>query len=203
MGRDRHRHRRAAFRDHHIHIHHNQSRNVKGGFLEIAVGRSNDVLIDHNVSDDVDKFVGASRVKNIEIRNNTVRRTRLPHIRKEAEFPLSTVFWSFNDKGDDEFHVSRNLFVVDASQRLCKGPDRKLGIAPRTREGNQYYSINGGMDTVLGQPLLPSETVAAPSFVNPAAGDYRLKGAPLAKDYVGAYPPGQPRWRAGLLRAAD
>ena len=183
---------------HHVHIHHNVSRNVKGGFLEIA-GKSHDVLVEHNVSDDVDKFVGASNVRNIEIRHNTVLRTRLTHIPKEADFPLRTVFWTFNSKGDDEFHVHDNLFVLDASQRVYLGPQHTLGFIARTRGGNQYYSPNGDINTMLGQPMVAGETVAAPHFVNAAAGDYQLKGASTSGPWAGAYQPGKPQWKAGLL----
>jgi hypothetical protein len=191
------------YRAHHVHIHHNVSHNVKGGFLEIA-GRSHDVLVDHNLSDDVDKFVGGTHVRNVEIRNNTVLRTRLPHIPKEAQFPLATVFWSFNDKDDDEFHVTRNLFVLDAAQRVYKGPDHKLGITPVTQAGNQYFSPNGDIATVLQRPLAAGETVAAPRFADAARGDYRQRGAAArATPYAGAYPPGQPAWKAGLTRARD
>ncbi len=188
------------YRARHIHIHHNVSHNVKGGFLEIA-GKSDDVLIEHNVSDDVDKFVGGSNVRNIVIRNNTVLRTRLTHITHDADFPLRTVFWTFNDKGDDEFHVSANLFVLDATQRIYKGPEHKLGIVPRTRSGNQYYSANGVIATMLGLPLGADEVVAAPVFRDAARGDYRVRGQRGA-GYAGAYAPDQPLWHAGLLPGA-
>lgn len=181
---------------HHIRIHHNVSRNVKGGFIEIA-GKSNDVLIDHNVSDDVDKFVGASNVKNIEIRNNTVIRMRLPSFPAADFFPLGTVFWTFNDKGDDEFIVADNVFYLDAKQRLYKSAEHKLGITPLKRERNLYFTPNGDITTMLGQQRDASETVANPGFVNLAKGDYRMRKT-TGTGYQGAYPPGQPMWKAGL-----
>lgn len=167
------------YRAHHIHIHHNVSRNVKGGFVEIA-GASHDVLIEHNVSDDVDKFVGASQVRNVQIRHNTIMRLRLRHIPQNAAFPLATVFWTFNDKGDDEFEVSNNLFILDGNQRLYQGPDHKLGITPRQRFGNRYHSPNGDITRMLGQPLGADTVLPTGAFVDPARGDYRIKGRQAA-----------------------
>lgn len=181
---------------HHIRIHHNVSRNVKGGFLEIA-GKSNDVLVDHNVSDDVDKFVGASNVKRIEIRNNTVIRTRLPSFPASDFFPLGTVFWTFNDKGDDEFIVSDNVFYLDRLQRVYKGKDHPLGFIPVQRERNLYFSPNGDMRAMLGQPLAGDEAIAAPGFASLERGDYRIRKAAPGGKYQGAFPPGVPAWRAG------
>lgn len=181
---------------HHIRIHHNESRNVKGGFLEIA-GKSNDVLVDHNVSDDVDKFVGASNVKRVEIRNNTVIRMRLPNFPAADFFPLGTVFWTFNDKGDDEFTVTDNVFYLDRLQRVYKSAEHKLGIVPVKRERNIYYTPNGDIAKMLGQPLGADEMTSAPGFASLERGDYRI-GKRAGAGYQGAYRPGVPAWRAGL-----
>ncbi|MES3020259.1 MAG: right-handed parallel beta-helix repeat-containing protein [Pseudomonadota bacterium] len=184
------------FNAHHIRIHHNVSRNVKGGFVEIA-GKANDVLIDHNVSDDVDKFLGASNVKGIEVRNNTVIRTRLPAFPKSDFFPLGTVFWSFNDKADDQFTLSNNVFYLDRLQRLYKSTEHPLGIVPTTRERNLYFSPNADAAGMLGMPLAAGELVGDPRFVNAAKGDYRVRHKAGPGWYYGAYAPGRPLWQAG------
>ena len=187
---------------HDIHIHHNVSHNVKGGFLEIA-GRSQNVLVEHNLSVDVDKFVGASNVRNVRILNNTVVRLSLPNFPQSDFFPLGTVFWTFNAKGDDEFEVSGNLFVLDGRQRLFKSADHPLGITPKTRRRNVYSTPNGDVPAMLGQPLGTEDTVAKVTFVDPALEDYRVR-APAQQaggGYAGAFAPGVAPWRAGLQRS--
>ncbi|WP_231590633.1 right-handed parallel beta-helix repeat-containing protein [Hymenobacter terrenus] len=200
----------AAYSAHDIHVHHNVSRNVKGGFLEIA-GASQDVLIDHNVSDDVDKFVGGTNVKGVKILNNTVLRMRLPSFPKSDFFPLGTVFWTFNSKGTDEFIVSGNVFYLDGLQRLYKSEEHKLGIKPVRRQKNLYFSPNGDIPTMLGDAVGKDEIVARPEFIDEIAGDYRLtpkslprlintEANPEAITYYGAFAPGKPLWKAGLIK---
>ncbi len=184
---------------HDIHVHHNASYNVKGGFLEIA-GRTQNVLIEHNLSVDVDKFVGGSNVKNVRILNNTVVRLSLPNFPQSDFFPLGTVFWTFNDKGDDQFEVAGNVFVLDGRQRLYKSAGHPLGIVPEKRSKNLYYSPSGDAATMLGMPLGPDEVSTKVGFVDAAGEDYRLR-APAPRPtggYYGAFAPGAPVWKAGI-----
>jgi hypothetical protein len=198
------------FNANHIRVHHNVSRNVKGGFIEIA-GACKDVLIDHNVSDDVDKFMGGSNVKGVKILNNTILRMRLPSFPKSDFFPLGTVFWTFNDKGTDEFIVSGNVFYLDGLQRLYKSEEHTLGIKPVRRHKNLYFSPNGDIPTMLGDAVGKDEVIARPEFMDEVNGDYRLKPKsiprlittetdPEAITYYGAFPPGKPMWKAGLIK---
>lgn len=184
---------------HDTHIHHNASFNVKGGFLEVA-GATQNVLVEHNLSVDVDKFVGASNVRGVRILNNTIVRLSLPNFPQSDFFPLGTVFWSFNGKGDDEFEVANNLFVLDGRQRLYKSAGHPLGIAPRARRHNLYHTPNGDVATMLGQPLAAGEVDAAVAFVDPAREDYRprLLAPRPPSGYYGAFEPGKPAWKAGL-----
>ncbi|WP_165390728.1 right-handed parallel beta-helix repeat-containing protein [Pseudoduganella lutea] len=187
---------------HDIHVHHNVSFDVKGGFLEIA-GRSQNVLIEHNLSVDVDKFVGGTNVRNVRILNNTIVRLSLPNFPESDFFPLGTVFWSFNDKGIDGFEVANNLFVLDGRQRLYKSAAHPLGIVPEKRANNLYTTPNGDVPTMLGGPLAPTEVAAPVQFVDEQAEDYRprLPAPRAAAGYFGAFAPGQPAWKAGLVTA--
>lgn len=185
------------FAAHTVHIHHNLSRNVKGGFLEVAAGTSHDILVEYNVSDDVDKFVGASRVQNVTIRHNTVIRTRLTRVPAEAAFPLATVFWSFNAKGTDTFHITDNLFVLNGMQRLYQGKDHPKGFIPVTRRGNQLYSPDGAAEALLNLPLGDDSIIPAPRFADPDNDDYRLLKQAAGSPYAGAFAPDALPWRAG------
>ncbi|MDV3257596.1 MAG: hypothetical protein LOX97_07405 [Sphingomonas sp.] len=192
-----------TFNAHDIHIHHNVSINTKGGFLEIA-GNSRDIVVDHNVSDDVDKFVGTNGIRNLRIVNNTVIRTRIPDISMTDVWSLRSLFWAVcwnGCKGDRDKGVviAGNIFYVDKSQRIFLSADNPHGFMSAVHANNLYWSPDGDAAKVLGQPLGDGETVAKPVFRNPADGDFSLLEVPPGvHGTYGAYAPGTRSWQAGI-----
>jgi hypothetical protein len=195
-----------AFDAHGIHIHHNVSRNTKGGFLEIAAN-ARDVTVDHNVSDDVEKFIGTNGIRNLRILHNTVVRTRIPDVGRTDPWTFRTLFWAICWNGcegdrDKDVSIAGNLFYLDAYHRIYLGPDNPHGFMSATHAGNLYWSPDGEASTMLGQPLGPREAIAEPQFRDAAQGDFSLRDAPPRTSGVdvGAYPPGKRPWSAGLER---
>ncbi len=193
-----------AFDAHGIHIHHNLSRNTKGGFLEIAAN-AHDVTVDHNVSDDVEKFVGTNGIRNLRILNNTVIRTRLPDITEKDFWTFRTLFWAICWSGcegdrDRDVTISGNLFYLDPYHRIYMNPDNPHGFMSATHTGNLYWSPGGDAEAMLGQPLGAGEVIARPQFRDMANGNFSLHDARRKPDasYFGAYPPGEIPWNAGL-----
>jgi hypothetical protein len=179
------------FDAHDTHIHHNVSRNTKGGFLEIT-GRTRNVTVEYNVSEDVDKFVGVVGIKNLRIANNTVIRTRNPDLAPRT-------FWSFNKQNDDEIAIANNIFYLGRGQMVYCSESHPQGFQKTSRHNNLYYSPDSDIKAMLGEPLAADETAGDPQFVNAAAGDYTLKpGSPASKAKVGAYSLETPIWKAGI-----
>lgn len=182
---------RGFFDAHHTHIHHNVSRNTKGGFLEIT-GRTHDVTVEYNVSDDVDKFVGVVGVKNLRIAHNTVIRTRNPDLAPRT-------FWTFNQQNDDEITITGNIFYLGRGQVLYRSAAHPQGFSHTVRRNNLYFSPDGDVAGMLGEPLAADELIGDPQFVNATTGDYTLQpGSPAFKANLGTYLPGASVWRAGI-----
>lgn len=195
-----------AFDAHDIHIHHNLSRNTKGGFLEIAAN-ARDVTVDHNVSDDIEKFVGTNGIRNLRILNNTVIRTRLPDITAKDFWTFRALFWAICWNGcegdrDRDVTIAGNLFYLDPYHRIYMSPDNPHGFMSATHTGNLYWSPGGDAEAMLGQPPGAGEVIARPQFRDMANGDFSLRDTPPRPDagYFGAYPPGEIPWSAGLCR---
>jgi hypothetical protein len=182
---------RVNFDAHDTHIHHNVSRNTKGGFLEIT-GWTRDVRVEYNVSDDVDKFVGVVGVKNLRIANNTIIRTRNPEVAPRT-------FWTFNKQNDDEITIANNIFYLGRGQVVYRSAKHPQGFLNTSRRNNLYHSPEGDIAAMIGEPLAADESVGDPQFVNPTAGDYTLKsGSSALKFKQGAYAPGAQIWKAGI-----
>lgn len=196
-----------AFDAHDIRIHHNLSRNTKGGFVEIAAN-AHDVTIDHNVSDDVEKFVGTNGIRNLSILNNTVIRTRLPDITEKDFWTFRTLFWSICWNGcegdrDQGVTIAGNIFYLDPYHRIYMGRDNPHGFMSAKHTDNLYWSPEGDAAAMLGQPLGAGEVVAKPRFRDALNGDFSLRDDArrgVDSGYFGAYPPGESPWRAGLER---
>lgn len=181
------------FAAHHIAIHHNVSQNTKGGFLEIT-GRTRDVTVEYNVSDDVDKFVGVVGIKNLRIANNTIIRTRNPDVAPRT-------FWTFNKQNDDEITIVNNIFYLGRGQMVYRSAKHPQGFLKANRGNNLYFSPDGDVADMLGEPLAADEIIGDPQFVNAAAGDYALTpDSPAAKSKMGAYLPGVSSWKAGITQ---
>lgn len=182
---------RGNYDAHDTHIHHNVSRNIKGGFLEIT-GRTRDVTVEFNVSDDIDKLIGLVGIKNLRIVNNTVVRTRNPDLAPRT-------FWTFNKQNDDEITIANNLFYLGRGQVVYRSANHPQGFQNTSRRNNLYYSPDGDIAAMVGEPLAADEIVADPQFVDAAAGAYTLKpGSPASKSEMGAHPPGASSWKAGI-----
>lgn len=182
---------RGNFDAHDTHIHHNVSRNTKGGFLEIT-GRTRDVTVEYNVSDDVDKFVGVVGIKNLRIANNTIIRTRNPYVAPRT-------FWTFNQQNDDEIIIESNIFSLGRGQAVYRSAKHPQGFLNTKRRNNLYYSPNGDIAAMIGEPLAADEITVDPLFVSAAAGDYSLQpGSPASQSKMGSYPAGASGWKAGV-----
>lgn len=182
---------RGNYDPHDTHIHHNLSRNTKGGFLEIT-GRTRNVTVEFNVSDDVDKFVGVVGVQNLRIANNTIIRTRNPDLAPRT-------FWTFNKRNDDEITIANNIFYLGRGQVVYRSGNHPQGFHDTVRRNNLYFSPDGDIAAMIGEPLTADEIMGDPGFVDLAEGDYTLKpGGPASRFKMGAHPPGVPIWRAGI-----
>jgi hypothetical protein len=182
---------RGFFDAHDTHIHHNVSRNTKGGFLEIT-GRTRDVTVEYNVSDDVDKFVGVVGIKSLRIVNNTIIRTRNPEVAPRT-------FWTFNTQNDDEISIASNVFYLGRGQLVYRSERHPQGFLNTKRRNNLYYSPDGDIAAMIGGSLAVDESTGDPQFVNAAVGDYTPKPGSLAsKSKMGAHPSGAPSWKAGI-----
>lgn len=180
-----------GFDAHDTHIHHNVSRNTKGGFLEIT-GWTRNITVEYNVSDDVDKFVGVVGVKNLRIVNNTIIRTRNPDVAPRT-------FWTFNQQNDDEITLANNIFFLGRGQMVYRSAKHPQGFQNTNRRNNLYYSTDGDIADMIGEPLAANEITGDPQYVNAAAGDYTLKpGSPASKSKQGAYSLETPIWKAGI-----
>ncbi|MVM28532.1 hypothetical protein GO755_00710 [Spirosoma sp. HMF4905] len=151
----------------HTSIHHNYSINTKGGFLEIT-GRTTDVTVAYNVSDDIDKFVGVNGVKQLQIYNNTIVRTRTPDF-------YQIVFWSLNKQRDDEMSITNNIIYLNPRVYVYITPKRDWGIGNKPRSHNLYFCPNGSAIDLLGVSPDEGAQFADPQFVDPKNGDFRLK----------------------------
>lgn len=154
------------FNAHHTWVHHNLSRNTKGGFLEIA-GNTHDVIIEHNTSDDVDKFVGTNGIRNLKIANNIIIRTRIPDITEADFWSFRSLFWSICWNGcegdrDSGVSITDNIFYLTAPHRIYMSPDNPHGFMSATYSGNTYWSPDGDAAAMLGQPLGEGDTIADP-----------------------------------------
>lgn len=196
----------AAFAAHHVAIHHNISRNTKGGFLEIA-GNSHDVSVAYNVSDDVDKFVGTNGIRNLEIAHNTVIRTRFVGPRSDDDWAFRTLFWAVCWTGcegdrDGAVTIEANIFVIGSPMRILYNRDNPRAFLSASHRDNVYWVPDGDPLAVIGQPLGPGERIARPQFADPPAGDFSphpaSRSAPWAR--AGAFPAGSPIWHAGPER---
>ena len=188
-----------AFDAHHTHVHHNISRNTKGGFLEIA-GNTHDVDISYNVSDDVDKFVGTNGIRNLVIAHNTIIRNRIHDISDSDFWSFRSLLWSICFNGcegdrDQNVDIRDNIFAVTAIHRLYLGTDNPHGFMSAVRTHNLYFAPDGDGLAITGGGLGPGELIGDPKFRNPAAGDYRQ----LIPGPFGAYPVKDVSWMAGIL----
>lgn len=164
-----------SFDAHDTHIHHNVSINNKGGFVEIT-GKTANVTIDHNLSDDIDKFVGVVGIKNLVVDANTIIRTRNANLRQ-------IIFWTFNRKRDDGISISNNLFYLGSKVDVYAAAWRDWGIGAHPRRNNLYFFPDAGTDPKarLGIPLDPSEIIADPGLAAIGEGRYELRKASLAR----------------------
>jgi len=193
----------AAFDGHGAHIHHNISRNTKGGFLEIAAN-SRDIIVDHNVSDDVDKFIGTNGMRNLRIENNTVIRRRLTDLGERDFWSFKAVFWAVCWNGcegdrDAGVTVARNIFHLDGAQRIYLSADNPRGFLSALHQDNVYWSPDGDVARIVGQPLERGELIADPRLTESAMGVFmpdRQIARPRA-GYFGAFEPGKRPWHAG------
>ncbi|MCA1935497.1 MAG: right-handed parallel beta-helix repeat-containing protein [Asticcacaulis sp.] len=164
------------FDAHHTFVHHNLSRNTKGGFLEIA-GNTHDVTIANNISDDVDKFVGTNGIRNLKIDGNIIVRTRIPDITDKDFWSLRAIFWSICWNGcagdrDAGVSITNNIFYLTAPHRIYLAPDNPHGFMSAKRSGNLYWSPDGDAAAMLGQPLGAGEAIADPGFKDLLNGEY-------------------------------
>ncbi len=178
---------------HDINIHHNVSSNTKGGFIEIT-GMTENVTIAFNVSDDIDKFVGAVGVKNLHIVNNTIIRMRNPDFNQ-------IVFWQLDQfaKRNSEFLIENNLIYINDHVRIYDTQLRNWGIKSQPRRNNLYFSPDTDVTTLMGVTMEASDFVCDPQFANLRKERFGLKKSSLALlKGVGAYIGTLPEWIAGI-----
>ena len=156
-----------------INIHHNTSVN-NHGFLEMAARNVQNITVAYNLSDDKNQFIGGGSMKNVQVYNNTVIRTREPNVDR-------FVFWTFYP-ARNSFIVRNNIFVIPNDMKVF-GPFVKpagdVRVAARSTIGdhphdhNLYYS-NGNPDPI-GVPAGKGDIIADPLFVDYENRNFRLK----------------------------
>jgi hypothetical protein len=153
-----------------INIHHNISLNNQG-FLEMAARNVENVTVAYNLSDDMNQFIGGGRMKNVQVNNNTVIRTREPNVDR-------FIFWTFYPDGT-AFTVRNNIFVIAKDIKVF-GPfikpvgHMRTAIGEHPHDHNLYYS-EGSRDPI-GVPAGKGDVIADPLFVDAENRNFRLKG---------------------------
>lgn len=178
---------------HDTYIHHNISVNTKGGFIEIT-GKTENVTIAFNVSDDIDKFTGAVGVKNLRIINNTIIRLKTPDFNQ-------IVFWKLDQfaKRNSEFFIENNLIYVNKNVQIYGTPARNWGIGNQPRKNNLYFSPDTTVIDLMGVAMESSDFVADPQFIDVRKEKYLLhKSSPALSRGAGAYNCLLPEWKAGI-----
>ncbi|CAN5848256.1 hypothetical protein BH24BAC1_BH24BAC1_15740 [soil metagenome] len=159
----------GAFDANDIYIHHNTSIN-NHGFLEIAARNVERVVVAYNLSDDRNQFIGGGSMKEVQVYNNTVIRTREPNVDR-------FVFWTFYPEGTS-FIVKNNIFVI-ANDMKVFGPFKKpvghvrTAIGDHPHEHNLYYSPSN--PDPIGVAPGKGDIVADPLFVDLENRNFRLK----------------------------
>jgi hypothetical protein len=156
-----------------INIHHNISFGNQG-FLEMAARDVENVTVSYNLSDDMNQFIGGGRMKNVQVYNNTVIRTREPNVDR-------FVFWTFYPDGT-AFTVRNNIFVI-AKDIQVFGPFVKpvghvrTAIGDHQHDHNLYFSA--GSPDPIGAPIGvhagKGDIIADPLFVDFENRNFRLK----------------------------
>ncbi len=181
------------FDAHDINIHHNVSINTKGGFMEIT-GRTKNIKVAFNVSDDIDKFIGVVGVDNLQVLNNTVTRVRSPRFDQ-------IVFWDLGKNKDSRFNIENNLFYTNKRVRYYDTPFQDWGIKSQSRNNNLYFSPDTAVVDLIGVEMDPSDFIADPKFINLKKENYCLQSnSPAIPRKVGAYLSQKPDWKAGVIR---
>jgi hypothetical protein len=158
-----------AFDGRNVHIHHNISIN-NHGFLELAGRNVDSITVAYNVSDDRNQFIGGGSMKNIQVFNNTVIRTREPNVDRY-------IFWTFNR--DATFLTVRNNIFVFAKDIKVFGPyikpvgHKRTMVGEQVHDHNLYYSV-GNADPI-GIAAGKGDMIANPLFIDFVNGNFRLR----------------------------
>ena len=149
-------------------VHHNYAFNTPS-FNEVGGGSARNVVVAQNIlvqsgQLEVIHLTGpyATTVDNFQFVNNTV------YDASDAG-AFSLFFISGQASGPGAFVVRNNIFSVRNYSLAMQGE------SPFTHDHNLYHLMNPGMD--LNYALGAGERLGDPLFVDPQAGDFRLKAA--------------------------
>ena len=149
-------------------VHHNYAFNTPS-FNEVGGGSARNVVVAQNIlvqsgQLEVIHLTGpyATTVDNFQFVNNTV------YDASDAG-AFSLFFISGQASGPGDFVVRNNIFSVRNYSLAMQGE------SPFTHDHNLYHLMNPGMD--LNYALGAGERLGDPLFVDPPAGDFRLKAA--------------------------
>jgi hypothetical protein len=155
-----------------IYIHHNRTW-ANQGFLETVGGVTSvedNIVIEHNVSDDYQSFVLCGNCSNLRIENNTVLRV------------LNNGSWNGMFRFGRWFPASirNNIFVVANATKVFEGRDTGTGY--QMHDHNLFFSTDAPPAEEpqgRGVPLGQGEIIADPMFVDFQNRDLRLReGSP-------------------------
>ena len=162
-----------------IHIHHNVSLRNQGFTEFVGLVKQDHFLIDHNISDDYQSFLGLTGpCSNFRVEHNTVVRTRT-HDEPDSE---DVVFWLY-EEGNTNINFRNNIFVY--------APPKIEPVFARGQPGHSYNLFYRPDENDLGRQanheawvrkylgggarLGPGDIFGDPKFRDPAHEDFHLR----------------------------